>query len=55
LQSDVVFGVTQHLIGDYRRHDEARADGTADPPWYSLQYAFVMEPGTAKLPQPPIK
>jgi protocatechuate 3,4-dioxygenase beta subunit len=55
LQSDVVFGVTQRLIGQYGRHDEPRADGAADPPWYSLQYTFVMEPGAAKLPQPPIK
>ena len=55
LQSDVVFGVTPDLIGEYRRHDEPRADGAADTPWYSFQYTFVMEPGTAKLPQPPIK
>jgi protocatechuate 3,4-dioxygenase beta subunit len=55
LQSDVVFGVTQHLIGNYQRHDGPRADHAADPPWYSLQYTFVMEPGAAKLPQPPIK
>jgi catechol 1,2-dioxygenase len=55
LQSDVVFGVTQHLIGNYQRHDEPRADHVADPPWYSLQYTFVMEPGAATLPQPPIK
>jgi protocatechuate 3,4-dioxygenase beta subunit len=54
LQSDAVFGVTSHLIGDYRRHDEARADGAAEAPWYSLQFTFVMEPGAAKLPQPPI-
>jgi catechol 1,2-dioxygenase len=55
LQSDVVFGVTQDLIGDYRRHQEPRADHAADAPWYSLQCTFVMEPGTAKLPTPPIK
>jgi catechol 1,2-dioxygenase len=55
LQSDVVFGVTQHLIGNYQRHDEPRADHLADPPWYSLQYTFVIEPGAAMLPQPPIK
>jgi catechol 1,2-dioxygenase len=55
LQSHVVFGVTSHLIGDYRRHDEACVDGAAEAPWYSLQYTFVMEPGAAKLPQPPIK
>jgi catechol 1,2-dioxygenase len=55
LQSDVVFGVTPDLIGEYTRHNEARADNAAEPPWYSLQYRLVMEPGTAKLPQPPIK
>jgi len=55
LQSDVAFGVTQHLIGTYQRHDEPRADRAAGPPWYSLRYTFVMEPGTGKLPQPPIK
>jgi protocatechuate 3,4-dioxygenase beta subunit len=55
LQSDVVFGVTPHLIGDYGRHDEPRADRAADPPWYSLRYTLVMEPGLAKLPRPPIK
>jgi catechol 1,2-dioxygenase len=55
LRSDVVFGVTPDLIGDYRRHDEPCADRAADPPWYSLQYTFVMEPGAAKLPRPPIK
>ena len=55
LQSDVVFGVTPDLIGGYRRHDEPRADRAAESPWYSLQYTFVMEPGAAKLPKPPIK
>jgi catechol 1,2-dioxygenase len=55
LKSDVVFGVTPNLIGEYRRHDEPRADRAAETPWYSLQYTLVMEPGTAKLPQPPIK
>jgi protocatechuate 3,4-dioxygenase beta subunit len=55
LQSDAVFGITRHLIGDYRRHDEPHPDHAADPPWYSLQYTFVMEPGVATLPKPPIK
>jgi len=58
LETDVVFGVTRALIGDYRRHDEAPTDATdrdVAPPWYSLDYAFVMEPGEAKLPVPPIK
>jgi protocatechuate 3,4-dioxygenase beta subunit len=56
LESDVVFGVTRHLIGKYERHEEGvppAADVAA--PWYSLDYTFMMEPGEAKLPKPPIK
>jgi protocatechuate 3,4-dioxygenase beta subunit len=56
LETDVVFGVTEHLIGGYRRHDEgAPPEPDVTPPWYSLDYTFVMEPGEAKLPKPPIK
>jgi protocatechuate 3,4-dioxygenase beta subunit len=55
LESDVVFGVTRRLVGDYTRNDEPAPDGDAAPPWYSLEYVFVMEPGEAKLPKPPIK
>jgi catechol 1,2-dioxygenase len=56
LNSDVVFGVTRALIGQYHRHD-----GGAPPapdvaaPWYTLDYHFVMEPGEAKRPVPPIQ
>ena len=56
IDSDVQFGVTRALIGDFIRHDEphpAAADVT--PPWYSLDYVYVMEPGEAVLPRPPIK
>jgi catechol 1,2-dioxygenase len=55
LESDVVFGVTRRLVGDYTRHDEPAPVGDVAPPWYSLDYVFVMEPGEAKLPKPPIK
>ncbi|MBV8661933.1 MAG: catechol 1,2-dioxygenase, partial [Hyphomicrobiales bacterium] len=57
LQSDAVFGVTQHLIGKYRRHDAGEAPPAADiqAPWYTLEYTFVMAPGVAKRPIPPIK
>lgn len=57
LASDVVFGVTRHLVGDYRRHEAGEAPPAADVqgPWYSLDYTFVMEPGEAKRPVPPIK
>ncbi len=56
LQSDVVFGVTRHLVGSYRRHEDGPppAPGVTAP-WYTLDYGFVMEPGEAKLPAPPIK
>jgi catechol 1,2-dioxygenase len=55
LDSDVVFGVTNHLVGDYRRHEsEPAPDPDVTGPWYSLDYTFVVEPGEAKLPKPPI-
>ncbi len=56
LSSDVVFGVTDALIGGYRRHDDGKppASGVAAP-WYTLDYNLVMEAGEAKLPVPPIK
>ena len=54
LETDVQFGVTRALIGDYRKHDgkAPAADVTGD--WYSLAQTFVMEPGEARLPKPPI-
>jgi catechol 1,2-dioxygenase len=56
LESDVQFGVTRHLIGNYVRHDDEPApDPGVDGPWYSLEYTFVMEPGESKLPAAPIK
>jgi catechol 1,2-dioxygenase len=56
IDSDVVFGVTPPLIGDYKLHSNG---GPAPAPdvngeWYSLDADFVMEPGEAKLPHPPI-
>jgi protocatechuate 3,4-dioxygenase beta subunit len=56
LESDVVFGVTRALVGDYRRHDDGRPPAPGVPaPWYTLNYRFVMEAGEAILPKPPIK
>lgn len=55
LESDVVFGVTRALIGAF-------VPGKGAPPWsdhrgewVGFTYDFVMEPGDAQLPQPPIK
>jgi hydroxyquinol 1,2-dioxygenase len=55
IDSDVQFGVTRHLLGNFVRHDSGpapAADVTA--PWYSLTHDFVMEAGTARLPRAPI-
>ncbi len=55
LGTDVQFGVTRALIGDFRRHDEPRPDDpSAGTPWYSLDYTFTLESGVARLPRPPI-
>ena len=53
LDSDVQFGVTRALIGDYRRHDAASEGLPA--PWYSLDQRFVLEPGEARRPVAPIR
>lgn len=55
LNSDVVFGVTRRLIGDYRRGDGLPPGSSSANAWYRLDHVFVMEPGDAKLPRPPIK
>jgi len=55
LESDVVFGVTRHLIGDFRRGEGTPPSLDVKGPWYRIDYEFVMEPGEAKLPKPPIK
>ena len=55
LETDVQFGVTRALVGNYVRHENEPAP-TADVtgPWYSLDFTFTIEPGVAKLPRPPI-
>ena len=56
LESDVVFGVTRALIGDFKQHDAGTAPAAdVGALWYTLAYRFVMEAGEAKLPHPPIK
>jgi len=53
LDSDVVFGVTSALIGDYRKSEKPAPDGSGEE-FYELDYAFHLEPGEARLPAPPI-
>ncbi|WP_346896713.1 dioxygenase [uncultured Roseibium sp.] len=56
LETDVQFGVTKATTGHFVRHDEAHPDIAGwIGPWYSLDHTLVMEPGEARLPQPPIK
>src|SRR5258706_2147785 len=55
LETDVQFGVTQALIGNYVRHaNEPAPAPDVQGSWYSLEHHFVIEPGEAKLPRPPI-
>jgi hydroxyquinol 1,2-dioxygenase len=55
IDTDVQFGVTRHLLGNYLRHDNEPApasDVTGE--WYSLEHTFTMLSGESKLPRPPI-
>ncbi|MBI3433815.1 MAG: catechol 1,2-dioxygenase [Proteobacteria bacterium] len=55
IETDVQFGVTRHLIGNYVRHDHGPAPALdVQGAWYSLDHSFVMQAGTSKLPRPPI-
>jgi hydroxyquinol 1,2-dioxygenase len=73
IDSDVQFGVTRHLIGNYVLHgrNNKRAQWVMDTTgsagkhevtpahdvegeWYTLEHTFTMEPGSSKLPRPPI-
>lgn len=56
IDTDVQFGVTKALIGNFLRHDTphpTERDVTA--PWYSLDHCYRLEAGEAVLPRPPIK
>ena len=56
IDSDVQFGVTKALIGDFVRHEAPHpVAADAGAPWYSLDYVYRMEAGDAVLPRPPIK
>lgn len=56
LETDVQFGVTRRLIGDFVRHDAPNPMNPQGPcPWYALDYTYVMEEGATVLPRPPIR
>jgi catechol 1,2-dioxygenase len=55
LETDVQFGVTSALVGNYLRHENESAPASdVSGPWYSLDFTFTVEAGVAKLPRPPI-
>jgi catechol 1,2-dioxygenase len=55
IDSDVQFGVTRALIGDYVRHDEPSPELGFAAPWYSLDQHFTLERGEARRPEAPIR
>jgi catechol 1,2-dioxygenase len=55
LETDVQFGVTRALVGNYVRHDGPAPASDVKGEWYSLDQTFVMESGKSRLPKPPIQ
>ena len=53
--SDVQFGVTSHLIGELEKGEGPHPEDGEVGEWWRLGYTLVMEPGEAKLPDPPIR
>jgi hydroxyquinol 1,2-dioxygenase len=55
LNTDVQFGVTRALVGQYVLHqDESAPDPDVKGRWYSLEHHFVIFPGDHSLPPAPI-
>lgn len=55
LETDVQFGVTRALVGNYVLHEKGTPPASdVRGAWYTLDFTFTMEPGVAKLPRPPI-
>jgi protocatechuate 3,4-dioxygenase beta subunit len=55
IDSDVQFGVTRALIGDYVRQHAPSPGHGFEAPWYSLDQRFVLEMGEARRPIAPIR
>ena len=56
IDSDVQFGVTQALIGQFVRHEAPHPTARdVSTPWYSLDHSYRLEAGEAVLPRAPIK
>ncbi|WP_316174440.1 MULTISPECIES: dioxygenase [unclassified Bradyrhizobium] len=56
IDSDVQFGVTKALLGNFIRHDMPHpTEPGVTTPWYSLDHVYRMEIGDTVLPRAPIK
>jgi protocatechuate 3,4-dioxygenase beta subunit len=56
LDSDVVFGVTRDLIGEFERHEKGKGPHPeTQEPYYTLECVFVLGVGVSTYPTPPIK
>ena len=55
LETDVQFGVTRALIGNFVAHSGLAPAADVTGEWFSLDQSFVVEPGVAKLPKAPIE
>ena len=55
IDSDVQFGVTRALIGNYVCHDTPSDEFGFAAPWYSLDQRLVLEAGEARRPIAPIR
>jgi hydroxyquinol 1,2-dioxygenase len=54
LETDVQFGVTRHLVGNFVRHEGKAPAPDVEGAWYSLDRTLIMEPGASRLPKAPI-
>jgi protocatechuate 3,4-dioxygenase beta subunit len=56
LENDVTISVVRSLIGHFERHDSGTAPAPdVTPPFCTLTYDMVIEPGESRLPAPPIR
>ncbi len=55
IDSDVQFGVTRALIGDYVLHRAPSTEHGFQAPWHSLDQRLVLEAGEARRPIAPIR
>jgi protocatechuate 3,4-dioxygenase beta subunit len=54
IATDVQFGVTRALIGNFVRHDRAAPHCGFAAPWYSLEQRLILERGKVRRPRAPI-